>query len=185
MSYEKYLKYKSKYLNLKAQLHNEKLINQNGGANSEDSLQSLGSSPASKNSVTDPDDSLQSLGSSPESDATVASVISTPATTDPAPTTAPAPTPTTATTTAPVPAPTTGTTAPTPTTTATAPAPTPTPPINPPEKNNTFNDLFELFGGKKLVRKERNEFSDSDYDTTESSLLSFESVESIDSDDVF
>lgn len=154
MSYEKYLKYKSKYLNLKAQLHNEKLINQNGGGNSEGSLQSLGSSPESENSVTNPDDSLQSLGSSPASDATAPA----PAPIDPTPID---PTPT---------------------------DPTSTEPEKDTlcnEKKNVFGDFFDLFGGKKLVRKERDEFSDSDYDTTESSLLSFESVESKDSDDVY
>ena len=180
MSYEKYLKYKSKYLNLKAQLHNEKIINQNGGANSEGSLQSLGSSPVSENNGTNPDDSLKSLGISPESennstnpdddslkslgsspasDATVAPVTPVaPAPIDPAPTT---------------PAPIDPTTA------------EPEKDTSCKEKKNGFGDFFDLFGGKKLVRKERDEFSDSDYDTTESSLLSFESVESKDSDDVY
>jgi hypothetical protein len=61
MSYEKYLKYKTKYLNLKAMIHNQK-INQSGGGD----LESLGSEPLSsiQNIQTGGAD-LESLGSEP------------------------------------------------------------------------------------------------------------------------
>ena len=130
MSYEKYLKYKSKYLNLKAQIHNNRLMNQSGGADSDVSLQSLGSSPASNfsqnggnNNELDSANSLDSLGTEPLSVAKSE------------------------------------------------------------ESNKQQDQNTNLFGGKKLIRKDRDEFSESEYDTTESSLLSFSSVDSSDSDD--
>jgi hypothetical protein len=49
MSYEKYIKYKTKYLNLKAKIHNEKIQLGGGNNNSVDNdfIQTLGSSPNS------------------------------------------------------------------------------------------------------------------------------------------
>lgn len=152
MSYEKYLKYKSKYLNLKAQHHNDRLINQNGGANSPGSLQSLGSSPASNFSQNGGGNSLQSLGSSPADDSNQNSGTDTD-----------------------------GTDA-----NGSLQSLGSSPEDSQPEDQLVpTRSSRELLGGKKLVRKERDEFSDSDYDTTESSLLSFSSVESTDSDDTY
>jgi len=166
MSYEKYLKYKSKYLNLKALIHNKRLIRQNGGANpdanpdanSDGSLKSLGTTPNSEESISKK--SLISLGSEPKS--SIGSVNS------------------------PV-SPSSGS--------ITKQAETIN--INTPavsiniranENSSCFDSIKkkgekmdELLGGKKLVRKDRDEFS-SEYDTTESSLLSFSSVESTESD---
>jgi hypothetical protein len=133
MSYEKYLKYKSKYLNLKAQIHNNRLINQSGGADSDVSLQSLGSSPASNFSQNGGENQASS-----EIDNLPLKLTDTPISSE-----------------------------------------------SKPELNiNKLNNNEDLYGGKKLVRKDRDEFSESEYDTTESSLLSFSSVESSDSDDV-
>ena len=133
MSYEKYLKYKSKYLNLKAQIHNNRLINQSGGADSDVSLQSLGSSPASNFSQNGGANQASS-----EIDNLPSKLTDTPVSSE-----------------------------------------------SKPELNiNKSNNNEDLYGGKKLVRKDRDEFSESEYDTTESSLLSFSSVESSDSDDV-
>ena len=133
MSYEKYLKYKSKYLNLKAQIHNNRLINQSGGADSDVSLQSLGSSPASNFSQNGGANQASS-----EIDNFPLKLTDTPISSE-----------------------------------------------SKPELNiNKLNNNEDLYGGKKLVRKDRDEFSESEYDTTESSLLSFSSVESSDSDDV-
>jgi hypothetical protein len=50
MSYEKYIKYKSKYLSLKAKIHNERIQN-GGGSNTmtdNDFIQTLGSTPNSE-----------------------------------------------------------------------------------------------------------------------------------------
>jgi len=77
MSYEKYLKYKTKYLNLKAEIHNQKII-QNGGADDTSELNSLGSEPLSSNEnnsftqnggaeSSESNVSLETLGSSPAS----------------------------------------------------------------------------------------------------------------------
>jgi len=135
MSYEKYLKYKSKYLNLKAQIHNNRLINQSGGADSDVSLQSLGSSPASNFSQNGGANQASS-----EIDNLPSKLTDTPVSSE-----------------------------------------------SKPELNInkiTIKNNEDLYGGKKLVRKDRDEFSESEYDTTESSLLSFSSVESSDSDDV-
>ena len=51
MSYEKYIKYKTKYLNLKAKIHNEKIQNGGGARNMMDDnefIQTLGSTPNSE-----------------------------------------------------------------------------------------------------------------------------------------
>jgi hypothetical protein len=51
MSYEKYIKYKIKYLNLKANIHNQRIATQNSFINNEenDFINTLGSSPNSEN----------------------------------------------------------------------------------------------------------------------------------------
>ena len=167
MSYEKYLKYKSKYLNLKAQIHNKRLINQNGGANSDTnsdgSLKSLGTEPDSIKLEESPSNkSLGSLGTEPDS-------INTP--------------------TAPINSPVSPSSGSVNKQAETININTPAVAINIRAIDNSScvdhirkkGEKMDLLGGKKLVRKDRDEFS-SEYDTTESSLLSFSSVESSESD---
>lgn len=77
MSFNKYLKYKTKYLNLKAQIHNSQIDfkennQQSGGNASETFIKSLGTSPESIISPKNATNTfINSLGTSP------ASVVST------------------------------------------------------------------------------------------------------------
>jgi hypothetical protein len=160
MSYEKYLKYKTKYLNLKAMIHNQK-INQSGGADLESlgseplssseniqtggaDLESLGSEPlsSSENIQTGGGD-LESLGSEPLS--SIKNIQ-----------------------------------------TGVAELEIGSEPLS--TENNL--ESFKQNGGKKLTRKEKHKVfsdseSDSDYCTTESSMLSFSTDPSSCSDDTY
>lgn len=129
MSYEKYIKYKTKYLNLKAEIHNQSL--ESNSDNSETNTDIINNFVDSNNLPNHLTESLHDLASE-ESNINLSNDEQIES-----------------------------------------------------QTNQSIN--IDLYGGKKLLRKEENNFSesDSDYNTTESSLLSFSSVESSNSDDTY
>ena len=163
MSYEKYIKYKTKYLNLKAEIHNRRI--QSGGANNNfvdnDFIQTLGSTPNSEiynnknnfnlvgggdeKSETDVNlpDKLSSSESSKSSDSDLPSKLSET-------------------------------------------------PVSESESvksvkttESSEKNIDKKLGGARKLKKKRNVFSESDseLDVSESSLLSFSSIESDSSSD--
>jgi hypothetical protein len=157
MSYEKYIKYKTKYLNLKAKIHNIKI--QSGGAstnknNDSEFIHTLGSTPNSE--IYSLQYNLaggnQKKSESPESSESKSSETKSESPKSPE---------------------------------SESPE-SPKSPESESQKSESSEPPSEpdQKGGKRKLKKKRNIFSDSensDFDTTESSLLSFSSTENVSS----
>jgi hypothetical protein len=162
MSYEKYIKYKTKYLNLKAKIHNEKI--QIGGGinntmNENDFIQTLGSTPNSEiyikqinlfggakeseeltNKLPDKLSSSESVSDKDSSDNNLPEHLSSSESSSSSKSSS--------------------------------------------ENSNKTSTIEEkLVGGARKIKKNKNVFSESELNESESSLLSFSSVESDSSSD--